>query len=64
MKVTIQLMNLENGYYLAKLEDEDDYVSALAKGPWVIYGQDLAIQPKSSSFLMSQGNPYKIMVLI
>ncbi|KAE8704604.1 hypothetical protein F3Y22_tig00110450pilonHSYRG00928 [Hibiscus syriacus] len=46
----IQMIDLENEYYLIKLELESDYITALIEGPWVIFGQYLTVQPWSRDF--------------
>ncbi|PPS13453.1 hypothetical protein GOBAR_AA07127 [Gossypium barbadense] len=38
-----QLMDIENGYYLAKFETTADYNKILSQGPWVIFGHYLTI---------------------
>lgn len=43
-------MDIDNGYYLVKFESEDDYANVIAKGPWVVFGHYLAVQPWSSRF--------------
>ncbi|PPS05656.1 hypothetical protein GOBAR_AA14994 [Gossypium barbadense] len=33
-----QLMDIENGYYLAKFQNNNDYEKVLTQGPWIIFG--------------------------
>ncbi|MBA0642128.1 hypothetical protein Goklo_026574 [Gossypium klotzschianum] len=37
----IQLMDLENEFYLVRFDDIDDYNNVLIGGPWVVYGNYL-----------------------
>ncbi|PPR85407.1 hypothetical protein GOBAR_AA35285 [Gossypium barbadense] len=39
----IQVMDLENDYYLVRFQDEEDYNKVLIGGPWVIFGQYLTV---------------------
>lgn len=39
------LMDIENGYCLAKFQSIDDYTKVLLQGPWLIYRQHLTVQP-------------------
>lgn len=39
----MQLMDLENDYYLARFQDEGDFDKVLVGGPWVIFGQYLTV---------------------
>ncbi|KAH1114725.1 hypothetical protein J1N35_008103 [Gossypium stocksii] len=50
----IQLMDLENGYYLIKFNNEDDYNKVVFGGPWVIFGQYLIVHLWSADFSTSQ----------
>lgn len=55
------LMDIENGYFLAKFQSFDDYTKVLAQGPWMVYGQYLTVQPWTKEFCPSQ--PYPSLVL-
>ncbi|KAH1080237.1 hypothetical protein J1N35_019998 [Gossypium stocksii] len=55
------LMDIENGYFLAKLQSTEDYVKVLSQRPWVIYGQYLTVQPWTKEFKSLQ--PYPSLVL-
>ncbi|KAH1106714.1 hypothetical protein J1N35_010482 [Gossypium stocksii] len=57
----LHLMDIENGYFLVKLQSTEDYVKVLPQGPWLIYGQYLTVQPWTKEFNSSQ--PYPSMVL-
>ncbi|KAA3453419.1 reverse transcriptase [Gossypium australe] len=55
------LMDIENGYYLAKFHSIDDYSKVLTQGPWMVYGQYLTVQPWTKEFTPLQ--PYPSVVL-
>ncbi|KAK5771901.1 hypothetical protein PVK06_048157 [Gossypium arboreum] len=38
------LMDIENGYFLAKFYSTNDYAKVLSQGPWLIYCQYLTVQ--------------------
>ncbi|GMI74430.1 hypothetical protein HRI_001112300 [Hibiscus trionum] len=46
----MELVDLDNEYFLARFELESDYARVLSGGPWVIYGCYLTVQPWSRSF--------------
>ncbi|MBA0582139.1 hypothetical protein Gorai_024290 [Gossypium raimondii] len=50
----IQLMDLENDYYLIRFNSEDDYNKVVFGGPWVIFGQYLTVRLWSKDFSTSQ----------
>ncbi|MBA0608739.1 hypothetical protein Godav_020926 [Gossypium davidsonii] len=50
----IQLLDLENDYYLIRFNSEDDYNKVVFGGPWVIFGQYLTVSLWSKDFSTSQ----------
>ncbi|KAK9200230.1 hypothetical protein WN944_015427 [Citrus x changshan-huyou] len=44
------VIDLENNYYLVRLNSSEDAVYALTEGPWVIFGHYLTVQPWNPSF--------------
>ncbi|XP_024035693.1 uncharacterized protein LOC112096477 [Citrus clementina] len=44
------VIDLENNYYLIRLNSFEDAVCALTEGPWVIFGHYLTVQPWTPSF--------------
>ncbi|MBA0734206.1 hypothetical protein Gogos_018147, partial [Gossypium gossypioides] len=50
----LQLMDLENDYYLVRFHDEVDYNKVLKGDPWVIFGQYLTVRLWSPAFSTSQ----------
>ncbi|KAE8664772.1 hypothetical protein F3Y22_tig00112738pilonHSYRG00339 [Hibiscus syriacus] len=58
------LMDMENGYLLAKFKNDDDYEKVLAEGPWIIYGSDLTAQPWSRSFSTAETHLSTVMAWI
>ncbi|MBA0550898.1 hypothetical protein Golob_021808 [Gossypium lobatum] len=49
----MQLIDLENDYYLVHFQDEGDFNKVLVGGPWVIFCQHLVVRPWSLDFSMS-----------
>ncbi|XP_039004225.1 uncharacterized protein LOC120131266 [Hibiscus syriacus] len=60
----LQLVDLENNYYLVKFEDERDYADVLTDGSWTISGNYLMIQPWSRSFSTTEKHPSHVIVWI
>ncbi|KAH9660249.1 DUF4283 domain-containing protein [Citrus sinensis] len=44
------IIDLENNYFLIRLNSPEDAVYALTKGPWVIFGHYLTVQPWTPQF--------------
>ncbi|KAI9086172.1 hypothetical protein K1719_031893 [Acacia pycnantha] len=44
------LVDMENGFYCANFDLEEDYLKALTGGPWMVYGAYLTVQPWSLDF--------------
>ena len=49
------LLDLGNGFYLFKCDDEDTIDRALSGGPWVISGNYVAVQKWHPGFCASTG---------
>lgn len=47
----VQLMDMENDFYLVRFQDDDNVNKVLSGGSWVIFKQYLFVQPWSQSFL-------------
>ncbi|KAL4290760.1 hypothetical protein GQ457_14G014310 [Hibiscus cannabinus] len=60
----LQLIDLENNYYLVRFEDERDYADVLINGPWAIFGSYLTVQPWSRSFSTDEKYPSNIVVWV
>ncbi|GMI90637.1 hypothetical protein HRI_002733000 [Hibiscus trionum] len=58
----LELVDLDNEYYLVRFKLESDYDRVLSGGPWVIYGSYLTVQPWSRSFSTSEAYPQHIVV--
>nr|KJB30796.1 hypothetical protein B456_005G160500 [Gossypium raimondii] len=54
----IQLMDIENDYYLATFESIEDYAMFFSKGTWVVFGQYLMVQPWSPQFTPLEPFPH------
>ncbi|KAK9213798.1 hypothetical protein WN944_005783 [Citrus x changshan-huyou] len=48
--MTYSVIDLENNYFLIRFRSAGDVVDALTKGPWIIMGHYLTVQPWSPSF--------------
>ncbi|XP_016676325.1 uncharacterized protein [Gossypium hirsutum] len=59
-----QLMDIENGYYLAKFQNNNDYEKVLTQGLWIIFGQYLTVQPWTKDFSPFQPYPSVVMAWI
>ena len=46
----VRITDLDNGYFLVTLENYEDRVNALTKGPWTILGHHLTVEPWSIDF--------------
>ncbi|KAL4351355.1 hypothetical protein GQ457_06G013440 [Hibiscus cannabinus] len=60
----LQLIDLENNYYLVRFEDERDYADVLINRPWTIFGSYLTVQPWSRSFSTDEKYPSNIVVWV
>lgn len=59
-----QLMDIENGYYLAKFESAEDYHNVISKSPWVLYGHYLTVQPWYPQFTAQDEFPQCVMAWV
>ncbi|KAL4284648.1 hypothetical protein GQ457_16G019820 [Hibiscus cannabinus] len=59
---SIQLVDLDNDYYLVKFAAEEDYAKVLTEGPWTIFGNYLIVQPWSRGFLTNLVFPSQVIV--
>ncbi|KAH9783624.1 DUF4283 domain-containing protein [Citrus sinensis] len=48
--MTYSVIDLENNYFLVRFRSATDAVDALTKGPWIIMGHYLTVQPWTLSF--------------
>ncbi|KAL4353175.1 hypothetical protein GQ457_06G017320 [Hibiscus cannabinus] len=60
----INLIDLDNEYYLVRFANEDDFQKVLSGGPWVIYGSYLTVQPWKRHFNSAEEHPSHIMVWV
>ncbi|PPD91981.1 hypothetical protein GOBAR_DD11073 [Gossypium barbadense] len=58
------LMDIENEYFLLKFHAIEDYNRVSTRGPWIIYGQYLTVQPWTKDFSPSQSYPSIVMAWI
>ncbi|KAH1073296.1 hypothetical protein J1N35_025624 [Gossypium stocksii] len=59
--MAFQLMHIENGYFLVKSQNSEDYVKVLSQGPWTIFGQYRMVQPWIMDF--NPAKPYPSIVM-
>ncbi|KAE8705424.1 hypothetical protein F3Y22_tig00110429pilonHSYRG01193 [Hibiscus syriacus] len=59
-----QIIDLDNGYYLVRLELESDYTRILTEGPWMVFASYLTVQPWLRNFDTSDNYPLHVMVWI
>ncbi|KAJ4837889.1 hypothetical protein Tsubulata_006545 [Turnera subulata] len=52
---SMKVVDLEDDFYLLRLDCEEDYYRALSGGPWTILGHALSVQPYDASFRASDG---------
>ncbi|KAJ8766218.1 hypothetical protein K2173_022277 [Erythroxylum novogranatense] len=50
----MKMIDLDNGFFLVKFQEEGDYFRVLTEGPWVVFAQAVAVQRWSPSFRPSQ----------
>ncbi|KAL4367388.1 hypothetical protein GQ457_05G014640 [Hibiscus cannabinus] len=63
-KGEIQLIYLENNYFLVRFEDMRDYELVLTRGPWTIFGNYLTVQPWIRSFSTDEKHPSQVIVWV
>ncbi|KAL4304528.1 hypothetical protein GQ457_10G007360 [Hibiscus cannabinus] len=63
-KGAINLIDLDNGYFLVRFAIEEDFNKVLTGGPWVIYGTYLTVQPWHRNFSTNEDYPSQIMVWV
>ncbi|KAL4353103.1 hypothetical protein GQ457_06G028150 [Hibiscus cannabinus] len=63
-KGEIQLIDLDNNYFLVRLEDPRDYERSLTEGPWTIFGCYLTVQPWSRAFNTSEKHPSHVVAWV
>ncbi|KAL4272423.1 hypothetical protein GQ457_13G019880 [Hibiscus cannabinus] len=63
-KGEIQLIDLENNYFLVLFEDMRDYELVLTEGPWTIFGNYLTVHPWSRSFSTDEKVPSHVVVWV
>ncbi|KAL4272377.1 hypothetical protein GQ457_13G019170 [Hibiscus cannabinus] len=59
-----QLIDLDNSYFLVRMEKECDYVRILTDGPWTIFGSYLTVQPWTRAFSTTEKYPSHVIVWV
>ncbi|KAL4318284.1 hypothetical protein GQ457_18G011590 [Hibiscus cannabinus] len=60
----MNLIDLDNEYYLVRFALEEDFQKVVKGGPWVIYGSYLTVQPWSLCFSTKEDHPSQIMAWV
>ncbi|KAL4291177.1 hypothetical protein GQ457_14G014560 [Hibiscus cannabinus] len=60
----LQLIDLENDYFLVKFSKETDFAKVLTGGPWTVYGSYLTVQPWNRTFMTSEKYPSHVVVWV
>ncbi|KAK8539506.1 hypothetical protein V6N12_043131 [Hibiscus sabdariffa] len=60
----INLIDIENDYYLVKFSSRTDNIHALTDGPWTIFGHYITVEPWSVDFNLLQDYPSRIMACV
>ncbi|MBA0843865.1 hypothetical protein Goarm_001016 [Gossypium armourianum] len=64
LTLPFQLMDVENGYFLAKFQNSEDFEKVLCQGLWIVYDQYLTVQPWTVDFSTTQAYLSMAMVWI
>ncbi|KAI9090112.1 hypothetical protein K1719_028808 [Acacia pycnantha] len=64
LRGSYQLVDMEGGFYCATFALEEDYLKVLTRGPWMIYGAYLTVQPWSLEFDAKTGVISKVVAWI
>ncbi|KAH1090146.1 hypothetical protein J1N35_017403 [Gossypium stocksii] len=59
-----QLMDIGNGYFLAKFQDTTYYNKIISQGPWVVFGYYLTVQPWTIDFNSNLPYPNSVLTWI
>ncbi|KAL4297268.1 hypothetical protein GQ457_12G007760 [Hibiscus cannabinus] len=60
----LQLIDLENNYFLVRFADSRDYSMVFTEGPWTIFGSYLTVQPWSRSFSTTEKHLSHVIVWV
>ncbi|CAL1354279.1 unnamed protein product [Linum trigynum] len=60
----MQIVDLEQGYFLAKFSNASDYTKALTEGPWTIFEHYLVVRKWSPSFRITEKLPPSLIVWV
>ncbi|KAG8500476.1 hypothetical protein CXB51_002741 [Gossypium anomalum] len=60
----LNMMDIENGYFLVKFQNKLDCEKALSEGLWTIFGQYLTVQPWTLAFDPTQAYPSVVIAWI
>ncbi|KAK8539460.1 hypothetical protein V6N13_104301 [Hibiscus sabdariffa] len=57
----LQLINIENDFFLVEFSDRGDYQKVLTEGPWSIFDHYITVEPCSIDFNPLQASPSQVM---
>ncbi|KAK9003782.1 hypothetical protein V6N11_018679 [Hibiscus sabdariffa] len=60
----LQLIDLDNNYFLVRFSYAGDYSKVLTQGPWTIFGNYLTVQPWSRGFSTSEKHPSHVIIWV
>ncbi|PPE01761.1 hypothetical protein GOBAR_DD01200 [Gossypium barbadense] len=63
-KQPLQIIDLENDYFSVKFQEDNEYLDALFKGPWTIFGHYLTVWRWTPAFSTDQVQPQNFMAWI
>ncbi|KAL4302118.1 hypothetical protein GQ457_10G024680 [Hibiscus cannabinus] len=58
----LQLIDLDNNFFMVRFVENDDYIKVLTEGPWTIFGSYLTVQPWTKDFTTAQKFPTHVIV--
>ncbi|KAL4303954.1 hypothetical protein GQ457_10G016280 [Hibiscus cannabinus] len=61
---SLQLIDIENNYFIVRFSAESDYSRVLTDGPWTIFGSYLLVQPWSRNFTTSEKYQSQVIVWV
>ena len=63
-KIPLELIAIENGFFLAKFLSSNDYEFAKYEGPWMIFGHYLTVRPWHPNFEPNQDTLRSLLVWV
>ncbi|KAK5802615.1 hypothetical protein PVK06_030222 [Gossypium arboreum] len=60
----LQVLDLKNDYFSVRFQDENEYITTISGGPWIIFGHYLMVRPWTRSFSTDQAFPNNLLVWV